>query len=188
MLHHIPSGAVVLNTESLEHILSVLEARDPEHWWAGSVVDFVPEALLKAYGTPSTPAAIEQVWAKGTDTMDVWFDSGSSWAMLRDRGIQSECESAPAYADFAVEGSDQHRGWLQSMLLTAMATAPEAGTGVSSQLPILPYRALVTRGMVLDQEGKKMSKSLGNIISPMTVIFGGKVRTNPPLMLHKCPF
>lgn len=113
--------------------------------------------------------------------MDVWFDSGSSWAMLRSRGIQTESEGLPAYADFAVEGSDQHRGWFQSMLLTAMAVnEADRATGI----PMLPYRALVTHGMVLDQEGKKMSKSLGNIISPMTVIFGGKVSPNTFSLIH----
>lgn len=171
-LHHIPSGDVVLNANSLAHIISILESKGPEHWWTGSVSEFVPNELLKAYDTPNEPVTIEHVWARGTDTMDVWFDSGSSWAMLRDKGIQSESDGVPAYADFAVEGSDQHRGWFQSMLLTAMATASQNGT---SKLPILPYRALVTHGMVLDQDSKKMSKSLGNVISPMKVIFGGKV-------------
>ncbi len=71
-------------------------------------------------------------------------------------------------ADVCVEGSDQHRGWFQSQLLTAV------GSGSSS----VPYKALVTHGMVLDQKGKKMSKSLGNVISPITVVAGGKVGEN----------
>lgn len=72
-------------------------------------------------------------------------------------------------ADICLEGSDQHRGWFQSQLLTAISSAPEDAPSVS------PYGTLITHGMVLDQAGKKMSKSLGNIISPLTIVLGGKV-------------
>ena len=101
--------------------------------------------------------------------MDVWFDSGSSWSMLDER----EDGGGQKYrADVCVEGSDQHRGWFQSQLLTAV------GSGSSS----IPYKALITHGMVLDQKGKKMSKSLGNVISPITVVAGGKVGEYRPCM------
>ena len=106
---------------------------------------------------------------KSRDTMDVWFDSGSSWTLLREEGIESESPGHKAYSDVCVEGSDQHRGWFQSLLLTAVSS------GDSNQPVTLPYRTLITHGMVLDQEGKKMSKSLGNIMSPMTIVQGGEV-------------
>jgi isoleucyl-tRNA synthetase len=126
----------------------------------------VPQALR----VPDEDVA--ETWSKGTDTMDVWFDSGTSWSMLEGLAGQEASQKVPGrYADVCVEGSDQHRGWFQSQLLTAVATAPETGT------PSAPYGTLITHGMVLDEKGKKMSKSLGNIVSPMTIIHGGEVRT-----------
>ena len=95
--------------------------------------------------------------------MDVWFDSGTSWSMLDER------EGGQPRADVCLEGSDQHRGWFQSQLLTAVATAPPGAPRVA------PYGTLITHGMVLDENDRKMSKSLGNILSPMTIINGGKV-------------
>lgn len=94
--------------------------------------------------------------------MDVWFDSGSSWSLLPDR------EDARPRADVCLEGSDQHRGWFQSQLLTAVGSA-------KADKVIAPYGALLTHGMVLDASGKKMSKSLGNIMSPMTIVKGAVV-------------
>lgn len=105
---------------------------------------------------------LSEVWRKGTDTMDVWFDSGSSWSMLQ--GLTSEPRTA--LADVCVEGSDQHRGWFQSQLLTSVGSSGQAKA---------PYKTLITHGMVLDKSGKKMSKSLGNIVRPVTIINGGAV-------------
>lgn len=178
-LHHIPSGTDILTSSSLTHILRVFEQKGTEHWWNGSVSDFVLPELAAEFGTAKEQVEIE--WRKGTDTMDVWFDSGSSWAMLRERGVESETnvgsESPKAYADICVEGSDQHRGWFQSMLLTAIATSgnPRGSESNVSTSPVLPYRSLITHGMVLDQSGRKMSKSVGNVMSPMTIVKGGKV-------------
>ena len=97
--------------------------------------------------------------------MDVWFDSGSSWAMLDPR--------ASPRADVCLEGSDQHRGWFQSQLLTAVGVGEGQGGAVKA-----PYGTVITHGMVLDQTGRKMSKSLGNIMSPIAVVRGGKVCGN----------
>lgn len=104
--------------------------------------------------------------------MDVWFDSGSSWSMLEDT-VKQYGPQRNHFADVCLEGSDQHRGWFQSQLLTAVASESIGG---DAKAPQSPYKDLITHGMVLDQNGKKMSKSLGNIISPMTIIHGGKVR------------
>ncbi|CAK5272919.1 unnamed protein product, partial [Mycena citricolor] len=155
-LHHISTDKAVLDSGTLDHILSVLDKKGIEYWWEGPVDEFVPPALQED-GVP-----IAQVWRKGTDTMDVWFDSGAAWSMLPVRK-----EGSIPRADVCLEGSDQHRGWFQSQLLTAIASAPSGDKRVS------PYRTLITHGMVLDQHGRKMSKSLGNVMSPMAVVKGG---------------
>ncbi|KAG5716151.1 Isoleucyl-tRNA synthetase [Termitomyces sp. T112] len=158
-LHRLDSDQAVLDTASLDHIISVIEKKGVEHWWNGPVDDFVPPALREEGRTTS------ETWRKGTDTMDVWFDSGTSWSMLREVGFG---EGREHLADVCLEGSDQHRGWFQSQLLTAVSSAPADTPSIS------PYATLITHGMVLDQAGKKMSKSLGNIISPLTIVLGGK--------------
>ena len=93
-------------------------------------------------------------YEKSTDTLDVWFDSGTTHASVLARRSHL---SAPA--DLYLEGSDQHRGWFQSSLLTSVAMKGEA-----------PYKNVLTHGFVVDAKGKKMSKSLGNIIAPMSVM------------------
>lgn len=147
-LHHSTSDRTILDSESLSHIIAILREKGVQYWWDGPVEEFLPPHLV----------AEKDSWYKGTDTMDVWFDSGSSWSMLPPRGTPR--------ADVCVEGSDQHRGWFQSQLLTS--------AGVGEREP--PYGSLLTHGMVLDEKGKKMSKSLGNVISPISVIVGGEVR------------
>ncbi|KAJ6571758.1 tRNA synthetases class I-domain-containing protein [Mycena capillaripes] len=154
-LYNIPTDKAVLDSSTLEHILAVLDKKGIEYWWEGPVEEFVPPALREE------GVAVDEVWRKGTDTMDVWFDSGTAWSMLRER------ENGAPRADVCLEGSDQHRGWFQSQLLTAVASSPPA------QRVSTPYATLITHGMVLDQAGKKMSKSLGNVTSPMTVVNGG---------------
>ncbi|KAF7349261.1 hypothetical protein MSAN_01715600 [Mycena sanguinolenta] len=162
-LYHIPTDTAVLDSPTLEHILGVLDKKGIEYWWEGPVEEFVPPALQDG-GVP-----VNEAWRKGTDTMDVWFDSGTSWSMLDERG-----DGVPR-ADVCLEGSDQHRGWFQSQLLTAVASSPP------TQRVVSPYATLITHGMVLDQTGKKMSKSLGNVTSPMTVVDGGVDRKKEPV-------
>lgn len=103
-------------------------------------------------------------WKKGTDTMDVWFDSGSSWA-----GVAKGRNELAYPADIYLEGSDQHRGWFQSSLLTSVAAQNQA-----------PYKAVLTHGFVLDEKGYKMSKSLGNVVDPLMVIDGGNNKKADP--------
>ncbi|KAG1872417.1 tRNA synthetases class I-domain-containing protein [Suillus subalutaceus] len=164
-LHHTPTDTVVLSSESLTHVLRVVSERGVTHWWEGPVEDFLtPELLAQFGGGP-------EAWRKGTDTMDVWFDSGSNWSTL----------SAPTggrkhRADVCLEGTDQHRGWFQSQLLTSVGVS----SGQRAARPVSPYGTLITHGMVLDEAGKKMSKSIGNIVSPMTIIHGGKDKKKEP--------
>jgi isoleucyl-tRNA synthetase len=155
-LHHTVTGEAYLDSRVLDHVLAVLDKNGVAYWWEGPIDEFLPPFLLEVDANSSN-------WHKGSDTMDVWFDSGSSWSFLPDR------KDAQPRADVCLEGSDQHRGWFQSQLLTAV------GTAEVDRKAIAPYRALLTHGMVLDANGKKMSKSLGNIISPMTIVKGGVV-------------
>ena len=108
-------------------------------------------------------------WRKGTDTMDVWFDSGSSWAGVLG-GLEAEADTSLNYpADLYLEGSDQHRGWFQSSLLTSVAVNGKA-----------PYKRVLTHGFTLDEKGRKMSKSLGNVVDPAVIVEGGKNQKQEP--------
>lgn len=157
------SSTPYLTPSNIDHITAVLDAHGTgtDYWWEGAAEEFVEPLELER------SRAEGRSWRKGTDTMDVWFDSGVSWTLLRELGLR-EANDLP-YADVYLEGSDQHRGWFQSSLLTAVSTSKEGS-------PRAPYGTVVTHGMVLDDKGRKMSKSLGNVLSPLTVIHGGKVR------------
>lgn len=102
-------------------------------------------------------------WQKVDDILDVWFDSGCTHAFtLEDRADKENWPDGTNLqwpADLYLEGSDQHRGWFQSSLLEACGTRGRA-----------PYKAIVTHGFTLDEKGKKMSKSLGNVVSPQDII------------------
>ncbi len=96
----------------------------------------------------------ESEYIQVTDILDVWFDSGVSH-----RCVLDEREELRRPADLYLEGSDQHRGWFQSSLLTSVAMHGEA-----------PYKQVLTHGFVVDADGKKMSKSMGNVIAPQKVM------------------
>ena len=118
-----------------------------DYWYEAPIEEIVPEGLTcpKCGGTHFT---------RESDILDVWFDSGSSWAAVVEKRPEL---SFPA--DLYLEGSDQHRGWFHSSLLVALGTR-----GVP------PYKAVLTHGYVVDSEGRKMSKSVGNVIAPKTLI------------------
>lgn len=144
-------------------------------WWAAPIAEFVPPWLLEE------GKSVEETWSKGRDTMDVWFDSGSSWAMLPEMGVgRGGATGRTHHADMCLEGSDQHRGWFQSQLLTAI------GARTPDEPPVSPYKCLFTHGMVLDEKGKKMSKSLGNVVSPMAIVLGSAVRWFPETVRRFC--
>ena len=144
----------LLNEETLNHIRDIIAEHGSDAWWEMEVDDLLPESYRNNGKT----------YVKGTDTMDVWFDSGSSWAsVVQQRGYLRYP------ADLYLEGSDQHRGWFQSSLLTSVAAQ-----GVA------PYRQVLTHGFVLDEQGRKMSKSIGNVVDPAIVIEGGKNQKEDP--------
>ena len=101
--------------------------------------------------------------------MDVWFDSGSSWAGR----VQEHAETdlgLSFHADLYLEGSNQHRGWFKSSLLTSVAV----------NVGLAPYTAVLTHGFVLDEKGLEMSIILGNVVDPLLVIEGGNKKKLEP--------
>ena len=134
----------LLNEETIAHVQAIIADKGSDAWWELSIAELLP-ASYRDNG---------RTYRKGTDTMDVWFDSGSSWAAVA-KG-RSELNYP---ADIYLEGSDQHRGWFQSSLLTSVAT-----NGVA------PYKTVLTHGFVLDEKGRKMSKSEANVVDPAWVI------------------
>lgn len=123
-------------------ILDAIRSEGVEAWFSADVATFL-EGIVDNFAD----------WTKVNDVLDVWFDSGTTHAFaLRERGIIDE---ATGQADVYLEGSDQHRGWFQSSLLENCAVRGMA-----------PYKQVVTHGMIVDGEGKKMSKSIGNTINP----------------------
>ncbi|KAL1526923.1 hypothetical protein AB1Y20_015614 [Prymnesium parvum] len=157
VFYHRQTDEVLLNAETLAHAERIIAEKGADAWWELSEKELLPAPYCDSW----------EDWAKGTDTMDVWFDSGSSWASVVQ---QREALHNRYPADLYLEGSDQHRGWFQSSLLTSVAV-----NGIA------PYKAVLTHGFVLDEKGYKMSKSLGNVMDPKLVIEGGKnKKTQPP--------
>ncbi|MFM9073359.1 MAG: isoleucine--tRNA ligase, partial [Cyanobium sp.] len=159
VFYHRTTGDVLLNAESLAHVQGLVAAHGSDVWWERSEAELLP---------PSHAAEAEH-WRKGTDTMDVWFDSGSSWAGVLGGLWDTPAEGLSFPADLYLEGSDQHRGWFQSSLLTAVAATGQP-----------PYRRVLTHGFTLDEKGRKMSKSLGNVVDPTVLVEGGKNEKQEP--------
>jgi isoleucyl-tRNA synthetase len=141
------TGEPLLTAESIEHVQKIFAAQGSDAWYQMDVQDLLP-ASHRHNG---------RSYRKGMDTMDVWFDSGSSWA-----AVAKQRENLAYPADIYLEGSDQHRGWFQSSLLTSVAS-----NGIA------PFKTVLTHGFVLDEKGRKMSKSVGNVIDPLLTMDGG---------------
>ncbi|MHC5269054.1 isoleucine--tRNA ligase [Enterococcus sp. LJL98] len=140
-------GQPVITPETVEHVATLIEAHGSNVWFEREAIDLLPAGFTH-------PGSPNGEFTKETDIMDVWFDSGSSHeAVLRQR------PELTFPADMYLEGSDQYRGWFNSSLTTSVAV-----NGVA------PYKAVLSQGFVLDGEGRKMSKSLGNTILPDKVI------------------
>ncbi|MDZ8024983.1 MAG: isoleucine--tRNA ligase [Nostoc sp. DedQUE11] len=149
------TGEPLLNEEIINHAQGIIAQNGSDAWWELSVEELLP-ASYRQNG---------KSYRKGTDTMDVWFDSGSSWAAVAKQRPEL-CYPVNMY----LEGSDQHRGWFQSSLLTSVAVNDCA-----------PYQTVLTHGFALDEQGRKMSKSEGNVVDPNTIIQGGKnQKVEPP--------
>ena len=130
-----------VTAESLEKVQNIVKEKGTNAWFDMDVKDLMPEGAKCSCGCTE--------FTKETDIMDVWFDSGSTHeSVLAERNLPE--------ANLYLEGSDQYRGWFQSSLLTSVATKNKA-----------PYKEVVTHGYVVDEQGRKMSKSLGNGIDPI---------------------
>lgn len=137
----------IINDETIDHIANLFRQEGSQAWFTRDISELVPAGL-------KCPSCSSMEFRKETDIMDVWFDSGSSHeAVLNERAELSWP------ADLYLEGSDQYRGWFNSSLSTSVAVHGQA-----------PYKGVLSHGFVLDGEGRKMSKSLGNVVIPAEVM------------------
>ncbi|CAI5732104.1 unnamed protein product [Hyaloperonospora brassicae] len=162
VFYHKVTGEPLITKESIGHLQGIVktyvvmgengevEREGADCWWDLSVRELLPESLHDQ----------ADEYEKGTDTLDVWFDSGSSWHAVLPN-LFEPARDEPICANVYLEGSDQHRGWFQSSLLTSLAMQGTA-----------PYKTVITHGFALDERGSKMSKSLGNTIVPNDFING----------------
>ena len=138
---------ILLDQKIMEKVYSLFEQHGADIWFEKDISYFLPNGVkCSSCGGES--------FVKENDILDVWFDSGVSHA-----AVLEPREDLRWPADLYLEGSDQHRGWFHSALLTAVGTRKRA-----------PYKAVLTHGFVVDADGRKMSKSLGNVIAPSEVI------------------
>ncbi|MFZ5639408.1 MAG: isoleucine--tRNA ligase [Bacillota bacterium] len=140
----------VITDETINHVAGLIREHGSDVWFAREAAELVPPGL-------KCPACGSGKFRKETDIMDVWFDSGSSHKAVLDQPEYWPDLRWPA--DLYLEGSDQHRGWFNSSLCTSVATTGQA-----------PYKAVLTHGFVVDEQGRKQSKSLGNVTDPLDVI------------------
>ena len=148
------TGEPLATKETITHVQKIIAEKGSDAWWELSVEELLPESYRNN----------GKKYRKSTDTMDVWFDSGSSWS-----SVVKQRPELRYPADIYLEGSDQHRGWFQSSLLTSVAVNGCA-----------PYKTVLTHGFTLDEQGRKQSKSLGNVVDPKVVIEGGKNQKQEP--------
>ncbi len=140
-------GEAVLTRELIDRAADLFEQYSADAWYERPIEEFLPAGL-------ACPACGGTSFERERDILDVWFDSGSSHEAVLPRYPDLTWPS-----DMYLEGSDQHRGWFQSSLLVGLATRGRP-----------PYREVLTHGFVVDLQGRKMSKSLGNVVAPQDVI------------------
>ena len=141
------NGDIIMTSETVNHVADLFEQHGSNVWFEREAKELLPEGFTHE-GSPNGE------FTKETDIMDVWFDSGSSH-----RGVLEARPELSFPADLYLEGSDQYRGWFNSSITTAVATREQS-----------PYKMLLSHGFVMDGEGKKMSKSLGNVIVPDQIV------------------
>ncbi len=142
-------GEVICTDETIENVARMFEKESSDAWVKYSAEELLPQGF-------KCPKCGKTHFKKEKDIMDVWFDSGVSWKAVVEKRA-NELGHTPV--DLYLEGSDQHRGWFQSSLLTSIATQDKA-----------PYKSVLTHGFVFGEDGRKMSKSLGNYIRPDDII------------------
>ena len=142
-------GEVIVTPATIENLAKIIEKESSDIWAKEEAKYLLPTAF-------KCPKCGGRHFLKEKDIMDVWFDSGITHRAVVEKR-HKELGHLPV--EMYLEGSDQHRGWFQSSLLTSVATSGRA-----------PYMTVLTHGFVLDGEGKKMSKSLGNTVAPQDII------------------
>ena len=140
-------GTPIVTPETIEHIAKIFEKEGSNAWYTHTAKELLPDGFTSEHSPNGE-------FTKEKDILDVWFDSGSSWS-----GVVEKRDGLHFPADLYLEGSDQYRGWFNSSLITSVAVTGKA-----------PYKEVLSQGFVLDDKGHKMSKSLGNVISPNDVI------------------
>jgi isoleucyl-tRNA synthetase len=163
-----PDGSVLMTGESVRAVARLVREEGSDVWFRGS-----PEELLKHYEPGSDPALADEsmrgvriaaahpgTLVRSPDILDVWFESGSSWAGCMRERLGDEGLPVALY----LEGSDQHRGWFQSSLLASLGATGEP-----------PYRAVLTHGFMVDKDGRKLSKSAGHSVGDLFGMFGADV-------------
>ncbi|KAG7225213.1 hypothetical protein INR49_014772 [Caranx melampygus] len=183
VFYHRDTGEPLINKHTVSHIATLFKEKGSDCWWELPTETLLPpEVLKKSKAGPVTD------YIRGEDVLDIWFDSGTSWAAVLEeemeedpQGPESRLSWLPAplrkplvtesdsRADVYVEGKDQIGGWFQSSLLTSVAVRNKA-----------PYKSLVVHGFAVSEKGEKMSKSMGNVVDPDTVINGGGKDTGLP--------
>ena len=136
----------VLTQAICDHVAAIFEKEGSDAWFTRPVNELMPADL-------KCPDCGGQDFSREEDILDVWFDSGVSYA-----SVVEQDPRLGGRADLYLEGSDQHRGWFHTALLTSLATRDRA-----------PYVSVLTHGFTLDGKGRKMSKSLGNTIAPQDI-------------------
>lgn len=139
-------GKPIINDETIKAVADLFRTKGSDQWFALDASEILPDGFKCECGGSQ--------FTKETDTMDVWFDSGSS-----NGAVMNARDDLTFPADLYLEGNDQYRGWFQSSLLVSVAN-----------YGVAPYRNVLTHGMVIDEERRKMSKSLGNGMDPLEII------------------
>lgn len=140
-------GTPIMTKETIDHVSDLFRQYGSNVWFDRDAKDLLPEGFTSEHSPNGE-------FTKETDIMDVWFDSGSSH-----QGVLAERDYLTYPSDMYLEGSDQYRGWFNSSLITSVVVSGHA-----------PYKSVLSQGFTLDGEGKKMSKSVGNVIDPNEVV------------------
>lgn len=142
-------GEAIVTDETIENVAKIFEKESSDAWVKHTAEELLPNGFV-------CPKCGKKHFKKENDIMDVWFDSGVTWRTVVEKRSK---ELGHTPVDMYLEGSDQHRGWFQSSLLTSVAVQEKA-----------PYKQVLTHGFVFGEDGRKMSKSLGNYIRPDDII------------------
>ncbi len=144
--HYKDTKEPIFDDELFSHLSEIFANEGLDCWWSKDIKDLLPDSWKEK---------ADEIY-KGEHILDVWFDSGSTWNAV----LNSSKYDAGFYpADMYLEGSDQHRGWFQSSLLISCAIMHQA-----------PFKNILTHGFTVDENGEKMSKSKGNVISPDSIL------------------